>query len=110
MARVNVNIRSNQNKEFLTAAQLLRYLILDDEEMITKIVCNLEQKHFVTTDKEVHEALGSVKEYDNFKRAKLTKLFEVVDVYPFRMTAKRSKPTLTFRKVEQLRKEALQKN
>lgn len=110
MARVNINIRPNQNREFLKAAQILRYLISDDEDMSTKILCNLEQKNFVTTDKELYEALGSIKDYDDFKRAKLTKFFEVVDVYPFKMAAKRVKPILTFKKVEQLRKEALQKN
>ncbi len=90
------------NEMFLDAGKILRYLIGNDEHLETKIICNPEKRRFVTTDQELYHALGSVKEYDNFRLNKLAKLFEVVSV---RTVSK--KQLLTDEVVDKLRAEAL---
>ena len=62
----------------------------------------------ITDDLSLYEALGSLQEYDNFPRNKLTKLLEVVHVSSFRERTKKEKPILTEERVEVLRKIALQ--
>lgn len=72
--------RSVINEQFISSAKLLRYLIGTDDELETFIICNPNKYRFVTTDQELYHALGSVKEYDNFKLNKLAKFFEMVSI------------------------------
>ena len=90
---------------FIDAGSILRYLIGNDEQLETLIICNPKKQRFVTSDQEVYHALGSVKEYDDFKLNKLAKFFEMVSI---RTVAK--KQLLTDGIVEKLRGEALRKN
>jgi hypothetical protein len=92
-------------KIFLNAPTILRYLIGSDQTLSDLII--LGSKPMMTTDKELYEALGSIAKYDDLKPTKLSKLFEVVDVYPHRDLTRTKKPLLTFEKVEAIRKEAL---
>ena len=94
--------RSALKEYFMEARVILRYLIGNDDKLDTIIICNPHQQRFVTTDQEVYHALGSVKEYDNFKLKKLSKLFEMVSI---RTVAR--KQVLTDDRVENLRSEAL---
>lgn len=92
-----------ERKEFvLLASAILRYLITDDEEMDTLIMCKGTRLNLVTTDKAVYEALGSVKPYDGFKLNKLVKLFEVC-----RIKWANEKKILTDERVQELRGAAL---
>ena len=94
-------------KIFLNAPTILRYLIGDDQTLNDLII--LGTKPLMTTDKELYEAMGSLTKQDNFTPTKLSKLFEVVDVYPHKDLTRTQKPLLTFEKVEMIRKEALKK-
>jgi hypothetical protein len=94
--------RSALNEYFLDAGKILRYLIGGDEKMETLIICNPYRQRFITTDQEVYHALGSVKEYDEFRLNKLAKLFEVVSM---RTVAR--KKLLTDEIVDKLRADAL---
>ncbi len=92
-------------KIFLNAPTILRYLVGEDAQLNDLII--LGTKPMMTTDKELYEAIGSLAKYDAFAPTKLSKLFEVVDVYPHRDLTRSQKPLLTFEKVEAIRKEAL---
>lgn len=101
----NEHKRSMVNEYFIDAGHVLRYLIGADEKLDTLIICNPNRQRFVTTDQELYHALGSVKDYDDFKLNKLVKFMETVFV---RTVAK--KQILTDTVVEKLREEALRKN
>ncbi len=117
MVRIDINVspqggqgavgNSGQptQKIFLNAPTILRFLIGEDAQLSDLII--LGKKPMMTTDKELYEAVGSLAKYDSFAPTKLSKLFEVVDVYPHRDLARTEKPLLTFEKVEAIRKEAL---
>jgi len=116
MVKININIgpiaangASSKPKIHLNSATILRYLIADDEKVNDMIVLGVEGKDFMTTDKEIYEAIGSLANYDQFKPIKLAKLFEMVDVYPYRDLTHQRKPVLTHEKVEAIRLEALKK-
>lgn len=96
--------RSALKEYFIEAGTILRYLIGNDEKLDTVIICNPYKQRFVTTDQEVYHALGSVKEYDDFRLKKLSKLFENVTIKPVAR-----KQLLTEEIVDRLRAEALKK-
>ena len=100
--------KSSQNKQvMLDSAAILRYLMGNDEKIETMVMCKNPSLDLETTDKEVYEALGSLRHYDNFKINRLTKFFENVDVHSFRQKTGNEKPVLTFEKADALRQSAL---
>ncbi len=88
---------------------ILRYLITNDDEAETLIMCRGSELELYTTDKDIYEALCSVKPYDNFNLNKLKKLFEVVDVVSYKKEFGKNKPIVKESRVEELRKLALKK-
>lgn len=92
----------------LKAENILRYLITEDEELNRLIIFKPSHIELITDDLSLYEALGSLQEYDNFPKNKLTKLLEVVHLSSFRERTKKEKPILTEERVEVLRKIALQ--
>ena len=105
--RINTNPPPQGPRQLLTAEAILRYLITDDEKMDTCIMCKPVNLQLITTDHNLYEALGSIKEYDTFKLNKLTKLLEVADVVPYKQTNRMAKPILKDERVEEIRKRAL---
>ena len=85
----------------LSAGDILKYLLGTDDKIDTLIKCRADEI-IITTDKEIYEALGSVKSYDDFSLPKLVKFFEAVIIKP-----DNRKNILTHEKVEELRKSAL---
>ena len=92
-----------RKRVYLTPEAILRYLITDNEALDTLIMCTSAEVDIYTTDRDVYEALGSIRPYDTFKLNKLTKLFEVVEVLKAR------KGILTDKRVDDVRKLALMK-
>jgi hypothetical protein len=111
MVRIDINVTPQggqgqpMQKIFLNAQTILRFLIGEDQQLNDMIILN--KQPLMTTDKELYEALGSITKYDALKPTKLSKLFEVVDVYPHRDLTHTEKPLLTFERVEAIRKGAL---
>lgn len=101
--RVKTEERKIQKKLMIKPEAILRYLISDDDKMDTLIMCQGEQLNLVTTDYYLYEAMGCVKEYDNFKLNKLVKFFQVVEIQSYG----RKKEILKDERVEELRKLAL---
>jgi len=96
-----------KHKMRLSSEAILRYLIGNDDELDTLIMCKSSEIELVTYDLNVYEALASVKPYDNFRLNKLAKLFEVVDVQSYKERTGNNKPILVDARVEELRKLAL---
>ena len=98
-----------RNKQFIPAEMILRYLISNDDKTDTAIMCKEENVVLYTSDLSLHEAFGSIKSNDEIKMNKIAKLFENLDVFPFRQIQKRNKPVLTHERVDKLRAIALKK-
>lgn len=93
-----------QNKNvFLTSETLLKYLLTDDDEINTSIMCKNSDVELVTSDHALYEALGSIKDKE-FNFHKLVKLLEVVDVVSLKKTLGKEKSILTEQRVEEIRK------
>lgn len=90
-------------KHYIRPEAILRYLVGQDDNLDTLIMCKSSQVNLVTSDAAVYEAMASVTKNDDFKLNKLAKFFEVVEI----QSARRKKTVLTHEKVEQLRKIAL---
>lgn len=116
MVRIDINVTpvggqgiagqaQPMQKIYLNAPTILKFLIGEDQQLNDLIILN--KQPMMTTDRELYEAVGSLAKYDAFVPTKLSKLFEVVDVYPHRDLTHSEKPLLTFEKVEAIRKEAL---
>lgn len=102
--KIKIEERNPQRKKMMIRPEaILRYLITDDDKMDTLIMCRGEQLNLITTDHYMYEAMGSVKDYDNFKLNKLVKFFQVVET----QSHGRKKEILKEDRVEELRKLAL---
>ena len=73
---------SSIREAYLSAATILRYLVGDDDQLETLIMCNPANQNFVTTDQDLYNALGSVKTGDKFTMNKVIKLLEVTKIRP----------------------------
>jgi len=85
----------------LRPEHILRFFITEDSRLDDLIIFHHDQFELMMTDVGLYEALGSLKEYDDFKKAKLVKLLEVTRLIPS------TKILLTHDRVEQVRKLAL---
>ncbi len=87
----------------LRAEHILRFFIGEDEEMDNLIIFHNDKYDITATDAGMYQAIGSIKEYDHFNRAKLVKFLEGVSIVPAH------KLTLTHERVSELRNIALKK-
>ncbi len=106
MAEASSGSRARQ-QYFLAAEALLKYLLGTSERISTMIMCKVPGTDLVTTDYELYQALGSVRNYDSLTRARIVKLLENVDVLSHRKETGGEKKVLTHERVEELRKIAL---
>ncbi|MBM3230021.1 hypothetical protein FJZ26_06320 [Candidatus Parvarchaeota archaeon] len=101
---------SPTTRKFVPAESILKFIIGGDEKLDTMIVCKTTNVALYTTDFALHEAFGSLKDYDEISAAKIRKLakfFENVAVHSFEFMEKKPKPVLTHERVEELRLLAL---
>jgi len=106
---MNVKIRNGDNIKNIQETRLspeliLKYLIGNDDKIDTIIMCKSSQMNLAITDSALYEALGSIRQYDDFKLNKLVKLLEVVKVQSVG-----GKSILKEDRVEEIRKKALNK-
>jgi len=101
---MNIEINSMKQKVFLSPESILKYLLGTDDHIDTIISCRGSEFDLTTYDYNLYEAVGSIKPYDNFKMARLTKLLEVVKIIPLEGT---SRPILREERIEELRRLAL---
>ncbi len=92
-----------KKKLFVSPETMLKFLITDDDQTDTLIMCQSSEVDLVTDSYTLYEALGSIKPYDKFKLNKLTKLLEVIEFLP----RKKDNHVLTHERVDELRTKAL---
>ncbi len=92
---------------FLAAEALLKYLLGTSGSISTMIMCKTADTDLATTDYELYQAFGSVKNYDGVTKARIVKLLENVDILSHRKETGEEKKILTHERVEELRKLAL---
>ncbi len=103
----NGNESKARQQYFLSAEALLKYLLGASERISTMIMCKAEDAGLLTTDYELYQAFGSVKNYDSITKARIVKLLESVDIISYRKETGEEKKILTHEMVEELRKAAL---
>lgn len=87
----------------LRAEHILRFLIGEDSQLDNLVIFHSDKYELTASDAGLYQALGSVKEYDHFSRAKLVKFLEAVRIMPAH------KRVLTHERVSELRLKALKK-
>lgn len=108
---MRVNTSNNQKQRmYLNTETILKFFLGTDDTVDTLIKCKSSEIDLMTSDYELYEALGSLKDYDGFKLNKLIKFLEVVDVVSYRKNKYQEKPILKEEKIDQLRKAALKTN
>ena len=103
------NTPINRRSMMLKASAILKYFLESDDEIDTLITCKPADVELMCYDISLYEALGSLKEYDNFNMRRLVKFIESVEIISFKKNVNQEKPVLTHERVEELRKEALKK-
>lgn len=88
----------------LKAEAVLRFFIAEDELLDNLIILEPDKYELTASDAALYQAIGSIKEYDKFEKAKLVKFLEVVTIVPAQ------KFMLTHERVSELRKLALKKD
>lgn len=101
------NEQRKRQRQYLSAETILKYLITNDDKIETLIICKPNDIELLTSDQSLYEALGCINPHDDFKLAKLTKLFEVVDVISYKDAFKKEREILKDARVEELRNKAL---
>lgn len=94
-----------KQKYFLKSEALLKFFLGTDEKIDTLITCGTDDD-IMTTDYELYEALGCLKDSE-FMRNKLVKLFERIDILSQRQETGQEKRILTHERVEELRSKVL---
>ena len=92
-----------KHKMYLGPDVILKYL-MGEENLHTLITTQNTEVDLVTTDQNLYEALGSVKERNEININLLVKLLEVATIMPHSEMMKEERKILTPEKVEELRK------
>ena len=92
----------------LRASAILKYFLGSDDKIDTLIKCKPSNVELTCFDQSLYEAIGSLKDYDEFDFRKLVKFLESVDIVSYKKNVK-ERPILTDKRVEELRQEALKK-
>ena len=107
--RINVDENTGKQRNMvLKASAILKYFLGTDDEIDTLIKCKPSNVELSCFDQSLYEALGSLKDYDNFDFRKLVKFLESVDIVSYKQNFQ-ERPILTDERVEELRQEALKK-
>ncbi len=106
---MNDENRIQKQKLYLKAGAILKYFLGTSDRIDTLVICRNNEIDLVTTDQDLYEALGSLKEYDNFNQRKLVKFLEVVEIGSLKRVKGMDRSILTHERVEELRKVALKK-
>ena len=110
--RINIENNNEMQKQklYLKAGAILKYFLGTSDKIETIILCRNNEIDLVTTDQDLYEALGSIKDYDNFNQRKLVKFLEVVEIGSLKRVKGKERTILSHERVEELRKLALKKD
>ena len=105
-----MNNEIQKQKLYLKAGAILKYFLGTSNKIENIILCSNNEIDLVTTDQDLYEALGSLKDYDNFNQRKLVKFLEVVEIGSLKRVKGKERTILSHERVEELRKIALKKD
>jgi len=110
--RINIENNNEMQKQklYLKAGAILKYFLGTSNRIENIVLCRNNEIDLVTTDQDLYEALGSIKDYDNFNQRKLVKFLEVVEIGSLKRVKGKERTILSHEKVEELRKLALKKD
>lgn len=106
--RTGIDEDTKKKSMVLKASAILKYFLGTDDKIDTLIKCKPDNVELTCFDQSLYEALGSLKDYDEFDFHKLVKFLESVDIVSYRSNVQ-ERPILTDERVEELRQEALKK-
>jgi hypothetical protein len=102
-----MNQTQKQNKKYLSASVIYRYLLGLDSEIDTLILCKSSYIKLLTSDQSIYEAVGAIENKQDINYHKLTKLLEVCEIRPFQEIMKAPRKILTEKRVEQIRNQKI---
>ena len=110
--RINIENNNEMQKQklYLKAGAILKYFLGTSNKIENLILCRNNEIDLVTTDQDLYEALGSIKDYDNFNQRKLVKFLEVVEIGSLKRVKGKERTILTHERVDELRKISLKKD
>lgn len=73
-----------QQKLFLKAESIYKYLMGTSDRLDTLIMCKTENMVLMTYDQSIYEALGAIEDRSKIDFNRLIKLLETVDIQSFR--------------------------
>ena len=73
-----------QQKLFLKAESIFKYLVGSSDKLDTLIMCKPESTVLMTYDQSIYEALGAIEDRSKIDFNRLIKLLEAVDIQSFR--------------------------
>jgi len=110
--RIDIDNENGMQKQkvYLKAGGIMRFLLETSKKIENLVMCKNNEVDLVTTDQDLYEALGSIKDYDNFNPRRLVKFLEVVEIGSLEKVKGVKRTILTDEKVEELRKIALKES
>ena len=110
--RINIDSNNEMQKQklYLKAGAILKYFLGTSDKIENLILCRNNEIDLVTTDQDLYEALGSIKNYDKFNQRKLVKFLEVVEIGSLKRVKGKERTILSHERVEELRKIAFKKD
>ncbi len=96
-----------KQKIYLRAGGIMRFMLGTSKKIDDMVMCKSNEIDLVTTDQDLYEALGSIKDYDKFNQRRLVKFLEVVEIGSLERVKGKQRTILTDERVEQIRKIAL---
>ena len=107
---INNENKIQKQKLYLKAGAILKYFLGTSDKIENMILCRNNEIDLVTTDQDLYEALGSIKDYDKFNQRKLVKFLEVVEIGSLKRVKGEERTILSHKRVDELRKIALKKD
>lgn len=96
--------QSAQQKMFIKAEAILKYLLGTNEQIETLIICKPNDVQLFTYDQSLYEAIGSLDPEEKQCLQRLTKFLESVDILSYSRTFKHPRVILKQERVDELRK------
>jgi hypothetical protein len=96
-----------KQKIYLKPGGIMRFMLGTSKKIEDMVLCKANDVDLVTTDQDLYEALGSIKDYDTFNHRRLVKFLEVVEIGSLERVKGIKRTILTDERVEEIRKISL---
>lgn len=93
-----------QQKMYLNAVTIHRFITKDDEKLDNLIICKPEGIDLITSDQSLYEALASIEDKTKVNLNKLVKLAEITAIKHFPDLTKKQRTIISHERADEIRK------